>query len=206
MVSLRLVLGRKRMEPAELRPRNRQHLRRRVQFHRAGAERNHRGVETDVLSFEAADVAHHLGLGVMRVEHRVREEWRGSRKLSRQSGFGVARSHVGGLQLRPRGFSNACREGGDDVPDVVEVGRLVERHVDRAVAAVAQVDPRCDRRFDNLSHRLGATRHLEPRRIEIHVVQLPEAECRELALQQAGERPDALRDRSESAWAVIDGI
>ena len=59
--------------------RDREHLGRRVQLHRAGAERNHRRVEADVLPLEAADVAHHLRFGVMRVEHRMRQERRRAR-------------------------------------------------------------------------------------------------------------------------------
>ena len=44
-----------------------------VQLHRAGAERDHRRVEADVLALEPADVAHHLRFGVMRVEDRMRQ-------------------------------------------------------------------------------------------------------------------------------------
>ena len=54
------------VQAGELRPRHRDHLGRGIQLHRAGAERDHRRVEADVLPLEAADVAHHLRLGVMR--------------------------------------------------------------------------------------------------------------------------------------------
>ena len=76
LVARRLLHRRERMEARELGPGDRQHLRRRVQLHRARAERNHRRVETDVLALEAADVAHHLRFGAMAAEHRVRQKAR----------------------------------------------------------------------------------------------------------------------------------
>ena len=41
--------------------------------HRAGAERNHRVGEGDVLALKLLDVAHHLGLGVVGVENLLGE-------------------------------------------------------------------------------------------------------------------------------------
>ena len=54
LVALGLLDRRERMQLRELRPGDRQHLGRRVQLHRAGAERDHRRVEADVLALEAA--------------------------------------------------------------------------------------------------------------------------------------------------------
>ena len=56
------------MKLRELRPRHRKHLRRRVQLHRAGAERNHRSGEREVARLEPPQVAQHLGLGVVRLK------------------------------------------------------------------------------------------------------------------------------------------
>ena len=75
-VPLRLIDRGKGMHTAEVLPCHREHLGGRVQLHRARAERNHRGVEADILPLEAADVPHHRGLGSMRVEHRMRHERR----------------------------------------------------------------------------------------------------------------------------------
>ena len=58
----------------ELGPGDRDHLARGVELHGARAERDHGAVERDVLVGEAAQVAQHLGLGVVAVEDRVREE------------------------------------------------------------------------------------------------------------------------------------
>ena len=72
LVSARLLHGRERMNLRELRPRHGKHLRRSVELHRAGAERNHRSGERKVARFEPLDVAEHLGLGVVAVEDGVR--------------------------------------------------------------------------------------------------------------------------------------
>jgi hypothetical protein len=66
------------MNLRELRPRHGKHLRRRVELHRAGAERNHRGRERQVARFEPLDVAEHFGLGMVTVEDGVLEERRGA--------------------------------------------------------------------------------------------------------------------------------
>jgi hypothetical protein len=64
-----LVVGRERMDVGKFRPGDRRHLSAGVQLHRAGAERNHRTVERDVLVFEFFQVTQHRRLGMMRIEH-----------------------------------------------------------------------------------------------------------------------------------------
>ena len=82
-------MRRERMNLRELRPRHGKHLRRGVELHRAGAERNHRSRERQVARFEPLDVAQHLGLGVVAVEDGVLEE---ISKCAR----GVRNSHCAG--------------------------------------------------------------------------------------------------------------
>ena len=82
-IALRLFRRARRDAAApKLRPGHRQHLAGRVQLHRAGAERDHRGGERKVLRLEPADVAQHLRLGVVRVEDRMREKRRSARERS----------------------------------------------------------------------------------------------------------------------------
>ena len=64
---------------------DRDHLRRRVQLHRAGTERDHAAVQRDVLVLEPLEVAQHLVLGVVLVEHRLLEERRVARQLRRDA-------------------------------------------------------------------------------------------------------------------------
>ena len=60
-----LVLRREGVEVGELGPGDRDHLGGGVELHGAGAERDHRPVEGDVLGLEAAQVAQHLGLAAV---------------------------------------------------------------------------------------------------------------------------------------------
>ena len=79
-IALRLLDRRERMHLAELRPGDRIHLRRRVQLHRARAERDHRRRQRQIARLETLEVPQHLGLGVVAVEDRVREERRRARE------------------------------------------------------------------------------------------------------------------------------
>ena len=68
LVATRLPERGKRMQAAELRPRDGQHLRRRVQLHRAGAERDHRSRQRQVARLQPLQVAHHFRLRMIPVE------------------------------------------------------------------------------------------------------------------------------------------
>ena len=74
VIALGLLARRERMQAAEFRPGQRDHLRGGIELHGAGAERDHRAVEREVAIAELAHVAQHLGLGAMGVEHRMGEE------------------------------------------------------------------------------------------------------------------------------------
>ena len=86
----------------ELGPRHRLHLGGGVELHRARAERDHRPVEGHVVVGQPAQVAQHLGLGAVLVEHRVGEELAGA-ALGRRAG--PSRGRVG----RRRSPSSAGR-------------------------------------------------------------------------------------------------
>src|SRR3546814_3857844 len=60
------------------------------------AERDHRAVEGDVLGLQAAQVAQHLGLGVIAIEHRMREVAAGARQRRRDAllRLAVERGHL----------------------------------------------------------------------------------------------------------------
>ena len=72
----RLVGRRERMHVRELAPGHRDHFDRRIELHRARAQRNHRAVERDVLVGQAAQIAQHRRLGVIAVERRMGEKRR----------------------------------------------------------------------------------------------------------------------------------
>ena len=114
--------GGKRMLSGELGPGDRLHLGRRIELHRARAERNHAAVQGNVLVGQRPQVAHHLGLGAVSGERRMRQE---------------LRCPVGDI-----GRSNSSRpvrpEGRQHGVDVVGGGGLVAGH--RHVVGVDQPD------------------------------------------------------------------
>ena len=177
----------------ELRPRHRQHFGRGIQLHRAGAERNHGRVQAQILSLEVPDEPHHLQLGSVAVEDGMGQKWRGSPQARRVWG------HLGrgpDLTCPPRPEST-----GEDAGEGVHVslnGRLIERHVDRAVVAVPQVHPRVERRLPQAC-RVG-TRHVQ--RVEVGVVQQPQPEARQLALETGGMCVDPAGNGRQSFRAV----
>ena len=66
------LLGRREgMQRGEARPRHRQQLGGGIELHRARAERDHRVHQREVAVLEALQIPHHLGLGVVAVEHRM---------------------------------------------------------------------------------------------------------------------------------------
>ena len=68
-----LLGGRERMDAAEPFPGDRDHLDSPVEFHRAGAERNHGMDQREVAGLQAMHVPEHLMFGVIPVEHLVSE-------------------------------------------------------------------------------------------------------------------------------------
>ena len=61
------------MNVGEFRPRDRSHFGRRVQLHRARTQRNHGVNQGQIFLFQSRDISHHFVLGVIDVEHRVRQ-------------------------------------------------------------------------------------------------------------------------------------
>ena len=70
-IAKRLVLWRKRMHHRKFAPAHRHHFCRRVEFHGARAQRDHRAIQRQITVRQAAHVAHHLGLGAVHVKDRV---------------------------------------------------------------------------------------------------------------------------------------
>ena len=80
VIAGRLGGRRERMQRAELGPRHRDHLGRRIELHRARAQRDHRAVECQVQVGQPPQVAQHLGFRAMAMEDRVRQERRRARE------------------------------------------------------------------------------------------------------------------------------
>ncbi len=90
--------------------------------------------------------------------------------------------------------------------NVALVHGFVERDVDGVVHPVAEIDPQVLRRLHDLADRLDAARNLEARRVEVHVVQLTEAEARQLARQQLRIRVHARGDPRQPLRSVVNRV
>ncbi len=120
-----------RMDVAELGPGDRHHLRGGVQLHRARAERDHRAVERQVTVAEAAQVAQHLVLAVVPLEHRLGEEVVGATHRRGQP--------VGG-DVVLRVVDRLTAERADDCVHLLDRRGLVERDADVRVVDRADVE------------------------------------------------------------------
>ena len=198
-IALALVGGGEGMDVCELRPRDRDHLARGVELHRATAERDHRAVEREIAVGERPDVAEHRRLGVVRVEHRMREE--------------VARAPQGcGHTRRPprlilRKFRHrAAGSAGKRFPQADDVGprrRFIEGDANCAGAEPPQVHARSAGTGRDV---VGTRLDIDGERVEGMGVAEPIAD----ALQAVGEDRrigrDAFRDPHEPCRAVIHRI
>ena len=81
LIAARLFDRREGMNVGKFRPGDRDHLRRGIELHGAGAERDHRAVERKVAIREAPHIAQQLGLRRIAVKHRMRHEIRAACKF-----------------------------------------------------------------------------------------------------------------------------
>ena len=128
-----VVVGGERVQVGELGPRDRHHLRRRVELHRARPERDHRAVEGEVAVGEAAQVAQHLVLGVVAVEHGLGEELVGRAAASAGQAVGARVDAVGGRASAPNAGSTRSTTSSVDVSSNVRPTA--------SVVDAAQVEP-----------------------------------------------------------------
>ena len=140
-----------RVQPGELRPGDRLHLGRRVELHRAGAQRDHRPVEGEVGVGQPAQVAQHRGLAVVGAEHLVREVRRACGQRGRAARPGSAASSA----------SQSCAPSAERRGDRVELDpgrRLVGADAERVLVDPAQLDAVGDGRRGDLGRPAGHPR------------------------------------------------
>ena len=123
------------VDVAELAPGDGHHFAGGVQFHRAGAERNHGAIKRQIPVGEFAQVAHHFGLAAVFLEYGVAEI--------------LAAAHGEGGQHRLRFFQRdffvASGEDGDEQFDFGFAAQFVQRDADAAGVNAAQVVARVKR-------------------------------------------------------------
>ena len=193
-VALDLACRHEGVDAAEALPGHRQHLGGRIELHRARPERNHRRVEAEVLALEVADVPHHLRFRPVLVEDRVREERRrpDQRRRDRLGSGGAAANRP------PRA---AHRRG--DVGHVLRRHPLVQGDAHMAVVEIPQVDARILGPLPHSGHTIGT---LYAQRVEIGVVQLPQAGVRQRLVQRARVLVHPLGDLPQAVGPVVDGV
>ena len=195
--ALGLLRRRERVEVGELRPGDRLHLRGGVELHGARAERDHAAVEREVAVGEAAQVAQHRRLGVVRVEDRVGEELGRARQTL---GYAVcprpadAGRHVVG-RLHAEGVEDRVHRCGR--------GRLVEAERDAVGVDAPDVDAPVGEGGRDL---VRTTRHDDRERVEERRRLDVEAAVDQGAAQGGGEGAHARRDGHESGRTVPHGI
>ncbi|MNM51550.1 hypothetical protein D3C81_626120 [compost metagenome] len=136
LVTLSLGQRREGVQLAELGPGHRDHLGGGVELHGAGAQGDHGVVQGQIFRFETVDVAQHLGLGVVLVEHLVGQHGVGAQQLLRDGvvslGLGIQGRDIQPVALPQEEVEQLCH--------VLAGGGLGEGHTDRTVQIRAQVD------------------------------------------------------------------
>ena len=124
------------------------------ELHRARAERDHGRVEPDVLPLQPLEIPHHLRLGPMAVEDRVREKRRPPDQPVRP-----VRGRLGGTGVDGRGGAvHRPGEQRQDLGDVRAGRRLVQRDPDRRIIHIPEVESGAGRVVpDPVDHRRQQT-------------------------------------------------
>ncbi len=185
----------KGMDVADLRPRHREHLGRRVQLQRARTECDHRVHQRQVLGLQRAHIALEVRFRPVLVEYGVREE----------------RARAGEALVEPgvhtrRGRVHAVRLAAEDRQQVAEIAgrrRLAHRHADGAVGEVAKVHLLRRRR---LLHRGRATLGRDAHRVEEHVVQHRVPERAHPGRERLGTVMHPLRNALQPVGTVEHGV
>ena len=191
----RLLGRRERMQRRELGPRERHQLRRGVQLHGARAERNHAVHQREIAVFQALQVPHHFRLGVIAVEHRMRQHRVAAAQLG---GYGGRVMRQAARDLL--GVGPLAGERFGEIGDIGDAGRLVAARGDVIAVEIAQVDALRVRAHPDRRSR----RNPEYHRIEERVMLDLHAAC--AGDEQPRHKVSAGRNAREPLGAVVDGV
>ncbi|MNX63641.1 hypothetical protein D3C86_946460 [compost metagenome] len=183
---------------AELGPGHRDHLGGGVELHGAGAERDHGVVQGQILGFETVDVAQHLGLGVVLVEHLVGQHGVGAQQILRDAvvslGLGIQGRDIQAMAL--------TEEQIKQLGHVIAGGGFRQGHADSTVQIGAQVDAQPF----GLGDQLGFARGQHCEGVEPAVVFESQPLGGEPQRQDAGQAMDPGGDGLQPHRAVVDGV
>mmetsp|Transcript_26413 Transcript_26413/g.67196 ORF Transcript_26413/g.67196 Transcript_26413/m.67196 type:complete len:1036 (+) Transcript_26413:699-3806(+) len=195
-VPLRLVGGHEGVQVGELGPRDGRHLARGVELHGARAQRDHGVSQRQVLVLQPLQVAQHVVLVVVRVEHGVREEGGGARKGAH------ARLHRGRQRGGGEGRGLAAVEHLEQRVHVGQRGGLVDGDAHGLGVHHAQVHAVLLR---GLGH-LGGVTHRDGHGVEEGRGGGAVAQLLGARRQHAREAVDTRRDGLEALGAVVHRV
>jgi hypothetical protein len=197
-VTRRLIERREGVDVGELRPGDRDHLAAGIELHGAGTERDHRVVERQIPVLQFFQVAQHLVLGVVGVEHRMPEDGVVTQQGRRQT-------RVVLLQLRVE-FSEVGVDAGEQFDQVADVGPrslLIDGDGEYARGDLAEVVACVER---GLVGAEGVSPQLDAQGVE-EVSGFNGHPCPAQALgEQGGQAVDAPGDPAQTLRAVVDGV
>ena len=155
------------------------HLRRRIQLHGAGTQRNHAPVQRHILVFQPLDITQHGMFGVVRIEHLSRQNGRMPRQRLRNPPGHSAQRHT--------------TQNAGQLRQFLPRHRLIQRHRHRAFKpAQVETGGKCGRH-----HRIGMRAGLEHHRVKKRRMPMrkPRGTGQQPRLQShpAGNAPQPLR-------------
>mmetsp|Transcript_22702 Transcript_22702/g.32923 ORF Transcript_22702/g.32923 Transcript_22702/m.32923 type:complete len:478 (-) Transcript_22702:1289-2722(-) len=198
-VPLALVGGGKGVHVADLGPGHGLHLHRGIQLHGAGPQGDHGGVEGQVLVLQGLEVAQHLGLRVVAVEHRVGHELRAAQERGARDGAlggGGHGVHVG-----------VAAKGAEDGLDVVLVDGLPEGEPHGGLVHHAAVEPAGSQGRLHLRGRLALGAHVHGDGIKEDALGLDGVPgLLQSCLGGVGHVVDPGGDLLHALWPVVDTV
>ena len=193
-----LIDRREGVQVGQFRPGDRHHLAHCVELHGAGAERDHRMVERQIAVLQALEVAQHVVLAVMAMEHRVRQDRVAALQGGRQGLVQFAH-----LCFERFGADADASDQADERDDILTRGFFVERETDDAVFRLPQVvtGVQC-----SLVNGDGACTEIELQGVEKAIVLQGDAAAPQAFGEQQGQAVNALGNPAQALRAVIDRV
>ena len=195
MITFRLLDRTERVQLGKFRPGDRDHLRRGVQFHGAGAQRDHRLVQRQIFTLQGVHVAHHLGFAMVAVKHRMGEDRIVAQHRRRDRTAIQRHVFIQGIDIQTVIVAD---DGAEQVQHIFAGGRFIERNANRAVNIATQVNLQ---RFGTRQHR-SFIRHFDAQGIEVVRMTQLQPFLLQAVGQNIGQAMNAASDTFQARRAV----
>ena len=195
LIPFRLLDRAERVQLGEFRPGDRDHLRRGVQFHGAGAQRDHRLVQRQIFTLQGVHVAHHLGFAMVAVKHRMGEDRIVAQHRRRDRTAIQRHVFIQGIDIQTVIVAD---DGAEQVQHIFAGGRFIERNAHRAVNIAAQVNLQV---FGTRQHR-SFIRHFDAQGVEVVGMTQLQPFLLQAVGQNVGQTMNATSDTFQTRRAV----